>query len=167
MLDYELHLLIQVSVAALLGGILGMEREWAGKEAGIRTNMLVAAGAAMFVGLGEVLVRHFAHHDSQMQFDPTRLIEAVVTGVSFLGAGMIFVSGSRHRVHGLTTAASVWMTAAIGMAVGLDSYVLAVGATLLVVFVLLVLGFIENRWFPPKEEGASHNGSHRKKSDKH
>jgi putative Mg2+ transporter-C (MgtC) family protein len=164
MLDYELHLLVQVGVAALLGGILGMEREWAGKEAGIRTNMLVAAGAAMFIGLGEILVHHFQSYDEQMQFDPTRLIEAVVTGVSFLGAGMIFVSGSRHRVHGLTTAASVWMTAAIGMAVGLDSYYLAVGATLLVVFVLLVLGFIENRFIERKKEEASHNDSDRKKS---
>ncbi len=139
----EWHMLLRLVIALVLGGLLGVEREWAGKAAGIRTHMLVACGAAMFMGLAEKIVVGFSPHDQSMQFDPIRIIEAVVTGVSFLGGGMIFVSGRNDRVRGLTTAASIWVTAAVGMAVGLDRYILAVGATALVLFVLAVVGSIE------------------------
>ena len=84
--------------------------------------MLVGVGAALFVALGEMLVLRFRTYSELMRFDPMRIIEAVVTGVSFLGAGMISVARGHERVKGLTTAASVWTTSAVGIAVGLERY---------------------------------------------
>lgn len=138
----DLQILLRLLVALLLGGILGWEREAAHKAAGLRTHILVAMGAALFVGLGELLIERFGHAGDALRFDPIRIVEAVVTGVSFLGAGTIFVARGT-RVHGLTTAASIWLTAAIGLAVGLERYVLAAGSTLLAWFVLRVIGRLE------------------------
>lgn len=144
-MEHELDLLLRVAVAIVLGGILGWERQAAGKAAGLRTHMLVAAGAAMFVGIGDLLVREFQPFGELMRFDPTRLIEAVVAGVSFLGAGTIFVARREGVVHGLTTAASLWATAGVGMAAGLHRYTLACGATLLFFVVLRMLLRLEAR----------------------
>lgn len=122
----------------LLAGAIGWEREASGKEAGLRTHMFVGMGAMLFVVLGEAVITRFAGQ-TNMQFDPIRVIEAVTTAVGFLGGGLIFVARSRERVHGLTTAASIWVTAAIGIAVAVERYVLAVGATVLALLVLHVL----------------------------
>jgi putative Mg2+ transporter-C (MgtC) family protein len=100
--------------------------------------MFVGMGAALFVTLGDFVVGHYQGYDERIRFDPIRLVEAIVGAVGFLGAGTIFVSRGRDRVEGLTTAASLWVTAAIGIAVGVERYVLAVGATLLVFVVLRV-----------------------------
>lgn len=137
--EQELLLLVRPVVAAVLAGVIGWERESAGKAAGLRTHMLVGLAAALFIVAADVLVARYAageYDPDVLRLDPVRVIDAVATGVGFLGAGTIFVSGRDRVVRGLTTAASVWATAAIGVIVGLERYVLAVGVTLLAYAVL-------------------------------
>lgn len=135
----ELALVVRLVIAAALAAILGWEREYAGKAAGLRTHMLVGIGAALYTVLAELSVRQIPPNAEGFQADPIRVIQAVAIGIGFLGSGVIFVSRHEDRVRGLTTAASVWATAAIGMASGLGHYVLAVTATVLLLFVLRVL----------------------------
>jgi putative Mg2+ transporter-C (MgtC) family protein len=134
--DPELNLLIRLLVAAVLAAGLGWERESARKAAGLRTHMLVGIAAALYTSISELAVSEIPPNSEGFQADPIRVIQAVAIGIGFLGSGVIFVSRQEDRVHGLTTAASVWATAAIGIAAGLEYYVLAVGATLLLLFVL-------------------------------
>ena len=119
---------VRLLLAALLGGALGYERERSGQAAGIRTHMLVAMGAALFV---------LVPHQAGMAIDGLgRVVQGIVTGVGFLGAGAIIKHRSRETVHGLTTAAGVWMTAAIGVACGLGRETTAVISTILALAVL-------------------------------
>lgn len=145
-MEQELWILLRLLIAALFGGLIGYERERTGKEAGLRTHMLVAIGAALFVSFVDLfaiearpLVMPGAQDSFRIQIDPLRTVEAIVTGISFLGAGTIFVSGERGRVKGLTTAASIWVTAAVGIAIGLERYVLSLGSTILILVVLRLL----------------------------
>jgi putative Mg2+ transporter-C (MgtC) family protein len=137
-------LVAEVAFAMLLGGVIGFEREMANKPAGFRTHMLVAGAAALLVGMGEALVAKFAEDNGHqlIQADPFRIIGAVVSGVSFLGAGTIF-RGGRQQVEGLTTAASLLVSASIGVAVGSRQWVTAIGVTLLTLAVLRVLMVVE------------------------
>ena len=142
----DLPILMRLTVALALAGILGWERESTGKAAGLRTHMLVGVGAALFVVLGELIVLRFQQYGELVRFDPIRVVEAVVTGISFLGAGTIFVARNREEgesVKGLTTAASILTTAAVGITVGLEHYVLATGTTVLLFIVLRVLQFFD------------------------
>lgn len=141
----DVNILIRCIVAIALAGVIGWERESVGKSAGIRTHMLVGLGAAIFVALGELFVFRFRAFNENMQIDPIRIIEAVVTGISFLGAGTIFVSRGQEHVKGLTTAASIWTTAAIGMMVGIERYLLAVGVTMLIFVVLHLLRILDTQ----------------------
>jgi len=122
------RIVLRLLLAALLGGALGYERERSGKAAGIRTHMLVAIGAALFV-----LVPQQA---GMVVGDLSRVIQGIVTGVGFLGAGAIIKHASDESVQGLTTAAGVWMTAAIGIACGLGREATAVLSTVLALAVL-------------------------------
>ena len=142
-LELDLNIFVRLLVAMALAGVLGWERERIGKAAGIRTHILVGMGAALFVILGELFVLRFRELDDNMRFDPLRIIQAVVTGISFLGAGTIFVSRRNRREHvqGLTTAASIWVTAAVGMLVGLERYLLAATASVLT-FCVLHIGVV-------------------------
>lgn len=135
----ELELLLRLVVAGGLGAVLGWEREAAHKPAGLRTLMLVGIGSALFTVLGELAVRDHPAGPGEIRADPIRVIQAVALGIGFLGSGVIFVAKSGDYVLGLTTAASIWATAAIGMAAGLAHYVLAAGATLLLLIVLRVM----------------------------
>ena len=131
----EFYVLFQVIVALLLGGLVGWERETAGKWAGLRTHILVTMGAALFV-----LIIHFpAGNDA----DLSRVIQGVVTGIGFLGAGAIIKLEREKEVHGLTTAAGIWLATAIGMAAGVGRLDLALPGTILAFFVLSVLRKIE------------------------
>ena len=116
----------RVLIAALLGAVLGLEREWRGKEAGLRTNTLIAIGAALFTVMS-------------MQFggDPGRLAAQIVTGVGFLGAGAIMRTGA--NVQGLTTAALIWVNAAIGVAAGAGRIRLVALCTAVTLVAMLVL----------------------------
>jgi putative Mg2+ transporter-C (MgtC) family protein len=126
-------------VAAVLAAMLGWERESARKAAGLRTHMLVGIAAALYTAIAELAVSDIPPNSEGFQADPIRAVQAVAIGIGFLGSGVIFVSRHENRVQGLTTAASVWATAAIGIAAGLGLYRLALGATLLLLFVLRVL----------------------------
>jgi putative Mg2+ transporter-C (MgtC) family protein len=131
----ELMLLVRLLIAGALSAVLGWEREAAHKSAGLRTHMLVGIASALFTVLAELAVLDYPR-DGGMRADPIRVIQAVAIGVGFLGSGVIFVSKSEDTVLGLTTAGSIWATAAIGISAGLGYYILAVGATLLLMFVL-------------------------------
>ena len=139
----QLQILVYVGLAMLLGAIIGLEREVEDKPAGLRTHMLVAGAAALLVALGHVVVRRFnARLSSEVLLsDPVRIIEAVITGVSFLGAGTIIRRSASRQVEGLTTAASLLFAAAVGICVALSQLVLAVGVTVLVLITLRGVGF--------------------------
>jgi putative Mg2+ transporter-C (MgtC) family protein len=143
----QLQTLAYVALAMLLGAIIGFEREVEEKPAGLRTHMLVAGAAALFVALSDVVVGRFGTElgAGLVRSDPVRIIEAVVTGVSFLGAGTIILRRGRRQVEGLTTAASILFTAAVGVCVALSQLGLAVGVTLLVLAILRGLGLLEAR----------------------
>ncbi len=123
-------LLIRLLIAALLGGALGYERKRAGKSAGVRTHMLVSLGAALFI-----LIPQQAGATSG---DITRVLQGVVAGVGFLGAGTI-LKDDRGEIRGLTTAAGVWLTAAIGVAAGMGRVGSAVLSTVLALLILSAL----------------------------
>jgi putative Mg2+ transporter-C (MgtC) family protein len=132
----ELALLARLALAGLLAAVMGWEREVAHKPAGLRTHMLVGMASALFTVLGELAVREYPGEQGGLRADPIRVIQAVAIGVGFLGSGVIFVAKDQESVQGLTTAGSIWATAAIGIAAGLGYYILAVGATLLLFAVL-------------------------------
>ena len=115
----ELELIQRLVVSVLLGGALGFEREWRKKSAGLRTNILIAMGSSLFTML--------SLHMSTSGGDPTRIAAQIVTGIGFLGAGAIMRTGT--DIQGLTTAATIWVNAAIGVAVGSGEYRMAVLAT--------------------------------------
>jgi putative Mg2+ transporter-C (MgtC) family protein len=129
-----IELSLRLLLAAVLGAVIGLERELRRKPAGLRTNILIAVGSALFTTLSV----EFA---SGTGGSADRIAAQIVTGVGFLGAGAIMRSG--HSVHGLTTAATIWVNAGIGMAAGTGAYAMASVATVLTVAVLAVLGPIE------------------------
>ena len=143
----QLEILLMVGFAMLLGGIIGFEREIEHKPAGLRTHMLVAGTAALFVALGTVIIDDFSETvgKSVIQSDPVRIMQAIVTGISFLGAGTILRDQSEGRVEGLTTAASILFAAVIGGTIAVGMHVLAVGVVCLVLVVLRILGIVVNR----------------------
>src|ERR1700730_5249907 len=132
--DFGLRLL----VALVLGLVLGIEREFRGHPAGIKTMGLISLGACMFTALG--LLPEFG-----TRVDPTRIAAQIVTGVGFLGAGSIMRQGG--DVHGLTTAASIWVAASLGMAIGFGYYLIAVFTTFLVIVMLVAIRPVELRFF--------------------
>lgn len=127
----------RVLVAALLGAVIGIEREWSGKSAGFRTLMLVSAGAALFT----LVSMHITKFDFYEESDLSRIASNIVTGIGFIGAGIIF-RGDK-RVRGLTTAATVWVAAAIGMAIGIGDYRLGITTTVAVWIILVVVHKLE------------------------
>ena len=141
------YVLMQAVTAMVLGGVLGWERESAGKWAGFRTHMLVCLASLLFVRLGQILMDDTAAtRPGVVQADPSRAIEAIVAGISFLGAGTIFRDGTKNRSHGLTTAASLLITASIGIAVAIDCYIIAIGVTALSLLILRTLNKLEVRF---------------------
>ena len=149
----EIQILGKVALAALLGGLVGLEREFAERPAGLRTHMLVGATAALFVLLAAQMISSFEPQNI-VTVDPVRVIEAIVVGVSFLGAGTIFKYTRQGEgvVEGLTTSASILSVSAIGIAVALDAFVLAVGAALLNLFINWGLMSIVGRANPNKHK---------------
>lgn len=142
--EEDMWLLLRILIATILSMVIGFDREKGGRPAGLRTHMLVGLGASTFVVLGEMLVEHLDYRvDEAMQYDPIRILEAVVAGVAFLGAGTIFFSRADDVVKGLTTAASLWATAAVAMAAGMEHYVLAVGTTVLILVTLKLFHYFD------------------------
>ena len=154
----QLEILASIALAMALGAAIGFERELVHKPAGLRTHMLVAGAATFFVSLGDVVIERFSVTlgGALVQSDPVRIIEAVITGVSFLGAGTIIVHRAQgtipgRQVEGLTTAASILFAAAVGVSVALSQWLLAIGATLLVLITLRGLGFLQRRLWSRNE----------------
>lgn len=144
-LRVELLLLVRLIVAGGLAAVLGWEREFAHKSAGLRTHMLVGIASALFTVLAGLAVADARDAGEALRSDPIRVIQAVAIGIGFLGSGVIFVAKDGEHVLGLTTAASIWATAAIGIAAGLGHYIVAVGTTLLLMLVLRVVARLERR----------------------
>lgn len=136
----RLDLLFKLGLSVLLGGGVGLERELSGKPAGLRTNILICLGSTMLMDLS---INIGIGPDGARFGDPARLAAQVVTGIGFLGAGTIMQA--RGAVVGLTTAATIWVVAAIGLLVGASRFVEAAGGTVLVLVVLAGLGQVERR----------------------
>lgn len=133
----------QLILATFLGALIGLEREIKRKEAGIQTYSLVALGSCLFTILALDLFTLF-EQKTGIRFDPTGLIQAIAIGMGFIGAGVIFRQPS--GIVGLTTAAALWATAAIGISVGIKLYFISFLSTFLVLFVLVVFGALEKRY---------------------
>jgi putative Mg2+ transporter-C (MgtC) family protein len=134
--------MLRLVLATALAGVVGWEREQAGRAAGLRTHMLVGLAAALYTALA-TLALAAAHGDVGMRADPVRVIQAVAIGVGFLGGGAISAARGDGQVLGLTTAASIWTTAAVGITVGIGQYLLAAVATVLQLVVLRGLARFE------------------------
>ena len=148
-------IVVRLLLASVLGGVIGYERESKGKSAGLRTHMLVALGSALFVLAPSV--------SGMVVADMSRVLQGIIAGIGFLGAGAIIKSRGSNDVKGLTTAASIWLTAAVGITAGMGLETLAVLSTLFALFILAALRGIETRiearnGFPhdPDEPGAHH-----------
>ena len=141
----ELQIIFQLLLAVFLGGLVGCERELKRKQAGLQTYSLVALGSCLFTKLAFEFFNNFLVK-SGINFDPSRVIQAVAIGIGFIGAGVIFFRGA-DRIEGLTTAAGLWIVAAIGIAVGANFYFLAVFATFLTIGILAGLGLLEEKIF--------------------
>ena len=141
----QLKIALQVIIAMTLGAAVGYDREASDKPAGLRTHMLVAGAAALFVGLGTIIAQIYnaAISGPRIQTDPIRVFEAIITGISFLGAGTIIRHRENDKVEGITTAASLLMTAAIGATIGLSQWFLGTVLTLLVFLVLRFVGKVK------------------------
>jgi len=136
--------IISIIIAALLGGAIGLEREFRAKEAGFRTHFLVGLGSALFMILSAHAFDSFIGTPG-IRFDPSRIASQVVSGIGFIGAGTIIFQ--KNAVRGLTTAAGLWVTSAIGMTAGSGMYVLAVTATAMVIICLEAMYVVHRHVF--------------------
>lgn len=157
MRSFGLESMFQVFLAALLGGLIGLEREWRGRDAGLRTNMLISMGSCLFTVIS---IEGFPLQGSAAQ-DTARVAAQVVSGVGFLGAGAFIHTGLHTK--GMTTAATIWMVAAIGMAVGVSAYGLAIFGGLTTLFILRFLQPI-SKTIAKREERLHEERSHEEKS---
>ncbi len=137
------ELIFRIFIAAMLGGLIGLEREYRAKEAGFRTHFLVGLGAAVFMILSKYGYDDVVREEL-VRLDPSRIAAQVVSGIGFIGAGCIIFQ--RHVVRGLTTAAGLWVTSAIGLACGSGFYLLPTAATLMVVACLEGVNFFHHRF---------------------
>lgn len=130
-------IIIRLSMAVILGGIIGFERGRAGRPAGLRTHILVCLGSTLAIMTNQYVFQEYGTGD------PTRIAAQVISGIGFLGAGTIIVTG-RHQVKGLTTAAGLWATACMGLAIGIGFYKAAIFACFLIAFATVVLHRFDN-----------------------
>lgn len=144
---------LRLLLAAVCGGILGLERTWTGKEAGLRTHMLVCLGATIFV---LVTIPIGTSRDAT-----SRIVQGIATGIGFVGAGTIMKLEDKGRVRGLTTAANIWLTAAIGTTIGVGDFLVPVMGTLVALFTLVAVEQFEQRIETRQKEA-----KRRKKADK-
>lgn len=148
---HDIDLIIRLLVATTLGLVIGTERELAHKTAGMRTYALTALGSALFVIIAQEVVQDFS---GITNYDPLRMAAQVVSALGFLCAGIVFFRDT--KVTGLTTAAGVWVTGGIGIAVGYGLYTLGLAATISTLFIFTVLWYVEQRI--KKITGSKENG---------
>lgn len=152
---------IRIALALLMGALLGVEREWRSKPAGLRTHALVGEGSALFMMAG-LLIYNEVQATGGANGDPGRVASTIVQGIGFLAGGAIFLAGS--RVKGMTTAATIWVTAAIGMLIGAGFYEIGVLGALAAFLTLTALRLIEKR-MPISGELDDHVHGRRHRSD--
>jgi putative Mg2+ transporter-C (MgtC) family protein len=140
-----------LAAAVILGGVVGVERELRGRWAGMRTHMIVSLGAALFV-------LAMTSYPNVQSSDVSRVLQGLVAGIGFLGAGTILKLTEKNRVKGLTTAATIWLAAAVGVACGLKLYPLAVSAVVVALVVLEVLRYVERAL--DRAAGVNHHKPH-------
>lgn len=145
----ELHILLRLLLALLLGGLIGFEREQSNHAAGLRTNILVCLGSCLLMLLSMYGFSDFVA-ETNVRVDPARLAAAVITGIGFLGAGTILFTGK--SITGLTTAASLWVVSAIGLAVGAGFYFASATSTVMVLVTLWAFNKLEKRYISTKKE---------------
>ncbi|MDP3995728.1 MAG: MgtC/SapB family protein [bacterium] len=138
------QIIMQLSLAVLFGGLIGLERESRKKEAGLKTYSLVTLGSCIFTIIAFKSF-YFLFDVAGISFDPSRIIQAIAIGIGFIGAGVIFRQPS--GTVGLTTAAGLWVAASVGIAIGCQFYSLAIIGTFLILFILVGFGFIERKMF--------------------
>ncbi|MHA0858458.1 MgtC/SapB family protein [Paenibacillus sp. CMAA1364] len=139
----DIHIILRLLLAMALGGAIGLERERLNRAAGLRTHILVCLGSTLIMMLSIYGFSDFVN-EPNIRIDPARLAASVITGIGFLGAGTILFTGK--SITGLTTAASVWVVAALGLCVGAGFYVAAITTTLLILMTLIVFNKIELRY---------------------
>lgn len=144
----QIQIIFQLILAVLLGGVVGLEREYKRKEAGLRTYILVSLGSALFTIVAFEVFQSFLGK-SGANLDPLRVVQAVAMGIGFIGAGLI-IFREKH-VEGLTTAAGLWVVAAIGIAVGAKLYFPAIFVTFLAIGILAGLRLLEEKIFGKTE----------------
>ena len=147
----ELEFLLRIFCAAILGGIIGLEREYRAKEAGFRTHFLVALGSALFMIVSAYGFSDAMTNDLQ-RWDVSRVAAQVVSGIGFIGAGTIIFRKAENIVSGLTTAAGLWVTAAMGLACGGGMYVLAIGSTVMVLLGLEAFNYFLHKFDKHRKE---------------
>lgn len=136
-----LDMLTRLAVAAGLALFLGLERELKGKPAGLRSHMLVSLGSAAFIIVGMSILFATAEGDPSARIDPSRVVEGVIGGIGFLGAGSII--RSKGEIQGVTTGASIWLAGAIGVSAGIHNFPLAIMVTVLALIIITGLGRAE------------------------
>jgi len=145
-MEIDFELVVRLSVALICGGLVGVEREKKGKAAGFRTHAIVSSGAALIMLISIYMFNEFKSQGAMV--DPSRIAAQVITGIGFLGAGAIIRSGV--TIAGLTTAATLWVCAAIGLAAGAGYYQGAIVTTALVMIILIILKPMEKKLFKSK-----------------
>lgn len=151
-MERELYVLLHVAIAAVLSGLIGLERGKFEKPAGFRTNMIVGGAVALLVCLGKIIVENF-NEEGLTEFirvDPTRIIQAIIVGISFIGAGMVLQIPHEHKIKYLTTAATILFSSGIGIAVALNQYIIAVGVTIFILIINYALRLIETKLMKKK-----------------
>ena len=142
----EYEFILRIFIAALLGSLIGLEREYRSKEAGFRTHFLVAMGSALFMIVSVYGFQEAMGDDDLQRWDVSRVAAQVVSGIGFIGAGTIIFRKDENVVSGLTTAAGLWVTAAIGLACGGGMYILSIVSTLLVLVGMEAFNYFLHRF---------------------
>ena len=147
-MNKELIILLHVVLASFLAGLIGLERESYRKPAGLRTNMIVGGAAALLVSLVEIIVGFFNDNGLSefIRADPIRIIQAIVVGISFIGAGTVLQIEKEYKIKFLTTAATILFSTGIGIAVALHQYILSAGVSIFILIVNLFIGKIEDKF---------------------
>lgn len=138
------EIVVRLAAASICGMLIGLEREAKNRPAGLRTFMMVSLGACGFTLIVLHIVDLYGATDNALQIDPVRIVEGVVGGIGFLGAGAIIQS--QGQIKGVTTGAGIWVAGAIGVACGFGMYILSLLLTLAALFILLVVGALETKW---------------------
>lgn len=153
----QLSILFRVFVAIILSGVVGYEREHLHKPAGLRTNMIIGGAACLIASLTPPLILFIEHSNARdlVSTDPIRLLQALVVGISFIGAGTIIKGSGEKKISGLTTAATLLFSMGIGVAAAIEQYIVAVGITLIVLIVNVLVRRLTYKLPLPNDE--SHN----------